>query len=70
MKYDTAIKRTKSCIMLSEISQREKSKYHMISHIWNLTKPNQTPNEQHKIAHGCREEIDGYLKSVGGRWLK
>ena len=26
------------CIMLSEISQSEKAKYHMISLIWNLRK--------------------------------
>ena len=24
------------CIMLSEVSQKKKDKYHMISHLWNL----------------------------------
>ena len=27
-------------IMLSEVSQAEKSKYCMITHVWNLKKPN------------------------------
>ena len=47
MEYYLAIKKNKimpfvatwilETLTLSEVSQKEKDKYHMISHIWNLT---------------------------------
>ena len=47
MEYYSAIKKNKimpfsatwmelNSLVLSEVSQKEKDKYHMISHIWNL----------------------------------
>ena len=47
MEYYSALKKNKimpfaatwmelEIFMLSEVSQKEKNKYHMISHIWNL----------------------------------
>ena len=47
-------------IMLSEISQTEKDKYHLISLMWNLKeKTNEQTSKQ-------GEETDGYQR--GGEW--
>ena len=46
------------------VSQKEKDKYHMISHIWNLI---QGTNEFHrKETHGLREKTCGCHGEGGG----
>ena len=48
-------------IILSEISQTEKDKYCMISHIWNLIKRNKLVNiTKKKQTHRYREQTSGY----------
>ena len=48
-------------IILSEISQTEKDKYCMISHIWNLIKHNKLVNiTKKKQTHRYREQTSGY----------
>ena len=48
------------CIMLNEISQSEKDKYHMISLIWNLR--NKTKNETNE------NQTLKYREQTGGCW--
>ena len=41
-------------LILSEVHQKEKDKYHMISHIWNLTYSTKEPFHR-KENHGLGE---------------
>ena len=57
-------------ITLSEVSQTEKDKYHMISLIYSIFKKMIQMNEftQQKQTHSLRERTYGYQKGrVGGR---
>ena len=45
-------------LILSEVSQKEKDKYHMISHIWNLIYGTNEPFYGNET-HGLGEEICG-----------
>ena len=67
-------------LILSEISQKEKHKYHMISHIWNLTYSTNEPFHR-KENHGLEDRLvvakgegegegEGKGKGVGwtGNW--
>ena len=49
-------------ITLSELSQTEKDKYHMISFIWGILKTKPPP----KQAHRCREQIGGFQRGGVG----
>ena len=62
MEYYSAIKKNKimpsvatwielETLILSELSQKEKDKYHMISHTWNLTYSTKEPFHR-KENHG------------------
>ena len=76
MKYCAAIKKDEivpfgttwmdlESIMLNEISQTEKDKYHMISLVWNLKKKQkQKQNQTHKY----RKQTDGCQRAGG--WAK
>ena len=37
--------------ILSKISQKEKDKYHMISHIWSLNMTQRNPSTKQKQSH-------------------
>uniref|UniRef100_A0A8D1VNC0 DUF1725 domain-containing protein n=1 Tax=Sus scrofa TaxID=9823 RepID=A0A8D1VNC0_PIG len=53
-------------LILSEVSQEKKDKYHMISHIWNLK---YGENEQ-KQTHGHRKQTPGCQgEREGVRWM-
>ena len=58
-------------IILSEISQTEKDKYCVISHMWNLKKYNKLVNKtKKKQTHIHREQTRGYQcgdASCGGQ---
>ena len=69
MEYYSAIKKNKimpfaatwmelEILILSEVSQKEKDKYHMISHIWNLTYSTNEPFHR-KENHGHGEQTCG-----------
>ena len=45
-------------LILSEVSQKEKDKYHMISHIWNLIYSTNEPFHK-KEMHGLGEQTCG-----------
>ena len=55
-------------IMLNEISQTEKDKYCMISHMWNLK--NKKKKTQKSKSHRYREQISGCQRQKGGGWEK
>ena len=76
MEYCSAIKKNKrmpfaatgmelETLILSEVSQKEKDKYHMISHIWNLMYGTNAPfhrNENHELGEwtcGCQGGWEG-----------
>ena len=76
MKYYSATKKNKlmpfavtwmelETLILSVVSQKEKDKYHMISHIWNRI---YSTNEHllRKENHGLGEETCGCLMGGGG----
>ena len=52
-------------LILSEVSQKEKDKYHMISHIWNLIYGTNAPFHK-KSTHGLREQTCGCREEGGG----
>ena len=69
MDYYSAIKKNKimsfaatwmelETLILSEVSQKEKDKYHRISHIWNLIYSTNEPFHR-KETHGLREQTYG-----------
>ena len=43
-------------LMLSEVSQKEKGKYHMISHTWNLKYGTNDPVQKTETDHGHGEQ--------------
>ena len=54
-------------LILSEVSQKEKDKYHMISHTWNLT--DGTNERLHrKEIYGLREQTCGCQGAGGREW--
>ena len=76
MAYYSAIKKHKimpieatwmelETLILSEVSQKEKVKYHMISHIWNLIYDTNEPFHR-KENHGLGEETCGCQGGAGG----
>ena len=53
-------------LILSQVSQKEKDKYHMLSHIWNLTYgTNDTFHRQE--AHGLENRLV-VVKGRGREW--
>ena len=56
-------------IMLSEINQREKDKYYMISLTWGILKKYQKASEYNKNrqAHRYRKQTSGYQWGEGSR---
>ena len=46
-------------LILSELSQKEKNKYHIISHIWNLIYGTNEPIYEEKQTHGLGEKTCG-----------
>ena len=53
-------------IMLSEISQTDKDKFCMISHMWNAKKYNKLVNKTKKQqTHRYREQTSGYQHGEG-----
>ena len=75
MKYYSAIKKNKimplaatwielETLILSEVSQKENDKYHMIAHVWKLIYGTNEPFHR-KENHGLGEETCGCL--MGGR---
>ena len=78
MEYDSAIKKNEimpfaatwmelETLILSEVSQKEKDKYHMISHIWNLIYGTNEPFHR-KENHGLGEYTCGYQGEEGTEW--
>ena len=76
MKYYSAIKKDKimpfattwmelEILILSEVSLKEKDKYHMISHIWNLIYGTNKPFHRRET-HGVGEQICGCQGGGGG----
>ena len=53
-------------LILSEVSQKEKDKYHMISHIWNLIYGTNEPFHR-KESHGLAEQTCGCQGGGGER---
>ena len=51
--------------ILSDITQKEKDKYHMVSHIWNLIYGTNNPFHR-KETHGLGEQTCGCQGSGGG----
>ena len=69
MEYYSAIKKNKilpfaatwmelETLILSEVCQKDKEKYHVISHVWNLIYSTNEPFHR-KEAHGLGEETCG-----------
>ena len=55
-------------IILSKVSQTEKDKYHMLSHMWNLKKMIQMNLfTKQKQTHRLRKQIYGYQGGRGER---
>ena len=52
-------------LILSEVSQKEKDKYHMISHFWNLIYGTKKPFHR-KENHGLGEQTCGCQGGGGG----
>ena len=52
-------------LILGEVSQKEKDKYHMTSHIWNLIYGTKEPFHR-KETHGLGEQICGCQGGGGG----
>ena len=52
-------------LILSEVSQQEKDKYHMLSHIWNLIYGKNEPFHR-KVNHGLGEHTYGCQGGGGG----
>ena len=53
-------------IILSEVSQKEKDRYHMISLTWNLKYETKELTKQEQI-HRLRKQTYGYQK---GKWRR
>ena len=55
-------------VLLSEVSQREKEKYHMISLICRLLKKTEKKSEQSKQKEACKSRVQSssYQKGRGG----
>ena len=77
MKYYSAIKKNKTMpfaatwieldtLILSEVCQKEKDKYHISSHIWNLTYGTNEPFHR-KETHGLGEQTV-VAEGEGMRW--
>ena len=56
-------------LILSEVSQKEKDKYHMISHIWNLIYGTNEPFHR-KENHGLGEQTCGCPRGEGGSGME
>ena len=76
MEYYSAIKKNEimpfaatwmdlESVIMSEISQTEKEKYHMITHIWNLKRNSMNELTKQKQTHRLREQINGSRGKVG-----
>ena len=56
-------------IILNEVSQKEKDKYNMISHMWNLKSGKNEPIYKIKIdPWSRRRDFDCQGEGVGGGW--
>ena len=54
-------------LILSEVSQKEKDRYHMISHIWNLIHGKKMNlSTEKKQTHGHGEQTCGCQEEGGG----
>ena len=53
-------------LILREVSQKEKDKYHMISHIWNLIYGTMNLSTKKKQTHGHGEQLCGCREGGGG----
>ena len=53
-------------LILSEVSQKEKAKYHMMSHMWNLRYGTNEPIYETETGHGYGTQTCG-CQGEGGR---